>query len=91
MSILAFGLSLWGIPSVMAATVGDLVGPARASASFGFVTIFFGVGQVTGPALAGFLAESTGLFDTAFLICAALTTIAAVVSMRLSRKGLRAA
>lgn len=91
LSILAFGLSLWGIPSVMAATVGDLVGPARASASFGFVTIFFGVGQVTGPALAGFLAESTGLFDTAFLICAALTTIAAVVSMRLSRKGLRAA
>ncbi len=90
LSILAFGLSLWGIPSVMAATVGDLVGPARASASFGFVTIFFGVGQVSGPALAGFLAESTGLFDTAFLICAALTTIAAVVSMRLSRKGLRA-
>ena len=87
LSILAFGLSLWGIPSVMAATVGDLVGPARASSAFGFVTIFFGVGQVAGPALAGFLAESTGLFDAAFLICAVLTVIAAVACVKLSRKG----
>lgn len=91
LSIFAFGLSLWGIPSVMAATVGDLVGPARASASFGFVTIFFGVGQVTGPALAGFLSEFTGLFDTAFFICAVLTAIAALISTRLSRKKLPSA
>ena len=88
-SILAFGLSLWGIPSVMAATVGDLVGPARASSAFGFVTLFFGIGQVAGPALAGFLAESTGLFDAAFLICAVLTAIAATACARLSRKGYR--
>ncbi len=88
-SILAFGLSLWGIPSVMAATVGDLVGPARASSAFGFVTIFFGIGQVAGPALAGFLAEFTGLFDAAFLICAVLTAIAATACARLSRKGYR--
>ena len=86
-SIFTFGLSLWGIPSVMAATVGDLVGPARASAAFGFITIFFGVGQVAGPALAGFLAEYTGLFDAAFLICAALTSIAAAACVRISRKG----
>jgi MFS family permease len=71
----------------MAATVGDLVGPARASSAFGFVTIFFGVGQVAGPALAGFLAEFTGLFDAAFLICAVLTAIAATACARLSRKG----
>jgi MFS family permease len=89
LSILAFGLSLWGIPSVMAATVGDLVGPARASSAFGFVTIFFGIGQVAGPALAGFLAEWTGLFDAAFLICAVLTAFAAAACARLSRKGER--
>ncbi|MBT8328244.1 MAG: MFS transporter [Desulfofustis sp.] len=87
LSIFAFGLSLWGIPSVMAATVGDLVGPARTSSAFGFVTIFFGIGQVAGPALAGFLAEFTGLFDAAFLICAVLTAIAAAACARLSKKG----
>ncbi len=87
LSIAAFGLSLWGIPTVMAATIADLVGPLRASAAFGFVTIFFGIGQVTGPALAGFLAESTGLFDMAFLVCAALTAGAAAVCVRYSRRG----
>ena len=90
LSILAFGLSLWGIPSVMAATVGDLAGPTRAASAFGFVTIFFGVGQVIGPALAGFLAEFTGLFDTSFFICAVVTAVAALICTRLSRKELRA-
>lgn len=83
LSIAAFGLSLWGIPTVMAATVGDLVGPVRASSAFGFVTIFFGAGQVIGPALAGVLAESTGAFASAFLICAVLTAIGALASWRL--------
>jgi MFS family permease len=89
LSIAIFGLSLWGIPSVIAATVADLVGPLRASSAFGFVTIFFGAGQVVGPALAGFLAESTGLFDTAFVICAVLTTAAAIASVRLNKKNRR--
>ena len=87
LSIIAFGLSLWGIPTVMAATIGDLVGPVRASAAFGFVTIFFGIGQVTGPALAGFLAKVTGVFDMAFLVCSVLTAIAALVCLRFSRRG----
>ncbi len=89
LSILAFGLSLWGIPSVMAATVGDLAGPTRAASAFGFVTIFFGVGQVIGPAMAGFLAEFTGLFDTSFFICAVVTAVAALICTRLSRKEVR--
>lgn len=85
LSIAAFGLSLWGIPTVMTATVGDLVGPARASSAFGFVTIFFGIGQVVGPTLAGILAESTGVFASAFLVCAVLTTIGALSSLRLHK------
>ena len=85
LSIAAFGLSIWGIPTVMTATIGDLVGPTRASSAFGFVTIFFGVGQVIGPALAGVLAESTGAFASAFLICAILTTIGALASWRLHK------
>ncbi len=85
LSIAAFGLSIWGIPTIMAATVGDMVGPERASSAFGFITIFFGIGQVVGPAVAGYLAESTGLFDTAFLVCAALTALGAIASLRLGK------
>lgn len=83
LSIGIFGLSLWGIPTIITATVGDLVGPTRAAAAFGFVTIFLGSGQVIGPALAGWLAQTKGHFDAAIWICAVLTAIAAVASATL--------
>ncbi len=85
LSIGFFGLSLWGIPTIMAATVGDLVGPARAASVFGFITIFFGAGQITGPATAGWLAEFTGKFDAAFWMCALLAVIAVVAASTLLR------
>jgi MFS family permease len=85
LSIILFGLSLWGIPTIMTAAVGDMVGPARAASVFGFITIFFGAGQVLGPVVAGYIAEVTGLFDTAFLMCGILTAVGAVASVRMSR------
>lgn len=83
LSIGLFGLSLWGIPTIMTAAVGDMAGPARAASVFGFITIFFGGGQVLGPALAGYLAEMTGLFDTAFLMCGVLTAIGVIASVKM--------
>lgn len=85
LSIALFGISIWGIPTIMTAAVGDMVRPARAASVFGFITIFFGGGQVLGPALAGYLADATGMFDAAFLMCAALTAIGAIASVRMSR------
>jgi len=75
-SIVIFGLAVWSIPTIMAATVGDYTGPARAVKAFGFITLFFGAGQITGPAVAGYLADITGTFSMAFWLCALLTTIA---------------
>lgn len=85
LSIILFGLSLWGIPTIMTAAVGDMAGPARAASVFGFITIFFGGGQVVGPAVAGYLADLTGLFDTAFMMCGVLTAIGAIASVRMGR------
>ena len=85
LSVSLFGLSIWGIPTIMIAAVGDMVGPARAASVFGFITIFFGGGQVLGPALAGYLADLSGLFDIAFLMCTGLTAVGAIASMRLGR------
>ncbi len=67
----------------MTATVGDLAGPLHAAQAFGYVTLFFGGGQVTGPALAGWLAQTSGRFDSAFLMCGILTAFAAVASATL--------
>ena len=75
-SIAIFGLAVWSIPTIMSAAVGDYTGPARAVKAFGFITLFFGAGQITGPAVAGFLADTTGTFSTAFWLCAVLTASA---------------
>jgi hypothetical protein len=51
--------------------------------AFSFVTFCLAVGQIIGPSLAGNLAETTHTFTTAFLLSAAVTTLAAVFSLRL--------
>lgn len=79
-SIGIFGLAVWSIPTIMSAAVGDYTGPVRAVKAFGFITLFFGVGQITGPAVAGFLADMTGTFSMAFWLCALLTAGAVVLT-----------
>lgn len=75
-SIGIFGVTVWSIPTIMSAAVGDYMGPAQAVKAFGFITLFFGAGQITGPAVAGFLADTTGTFRIAFWLCAILTAMA---------------
>jgi len=79
-SIGIFGLAVWSIPTIMSAAVGDYTGPARAVKAFGFITVFFGIGQITGPAVAGYLADLTGSFSMAFWLCAILTGLAIVLT-----------
>mgnify|MGYP001813403476 FL=1 len=79
-SIGIFGLAVWSIPTIMSAAVGDYTGPVRAVKAFGFITLFFGVGQITGPAVAGFTADITGTFSMAFWLCALLTASAVVMT-----------
>lgn len=79
-SIGIFGLAVWSIPTIMSAAVGDYTGPVRAVKAFGFITLFFGAGQITGPAVAGFLADMTGTFSMAFWLCALLTASAILLT-----------
>lgn len=75
-SIGIFGLVVWSIPTIMSAAVGDYMGPTQAVKAFGFITLFFGAGQITGPAVAGFLADITKTFNTAFWLCTILAAVA---------------
>ena len=86
-SLACFGLVVWSIPPIMAALVGDHAGPERTAALFGFVTFLFGIGQIIGPACAGFLAEQSGTFSLSFLLAAVLAGIAMVLSLLLPGKG----
>ncbi len=80
LSIGFYGLVAWSIPSIMAAAIGDYMGPKKAAAAIGFVTFIFGLGQISGPAVAGVLAERTGSFSGSFYMAAALAGVAIALS-----------
>jgi MFS family permease len=81
LSVALFGLAAWSIPGIMAATVGDYMGPRHAVAGFGTITFIFGIGQITGPGLAGLLAEAGGGFASSYLLAAALAGLALVLAL----------
>jgi len=80
LSIGFYGLVAWSIPSIMAAAMGDYVGVQKVAAAFGLVTFIFGLGQITGPAIAGILAERTGSFSSSFYMAAAFAGVAILLS-----------
>jgi MFS family permease len=85
LSILFYGIVAWSIPSIMAAAAGDYVGAHKAGQAFGLMTFIFGFGQISGPAIAGALAEKTGSFSGSFYMAAAFAGIAIVLTGFLKR------
>jgi len=85
LSIGFYGIVAWSIPSIMAAAVGDYVGARKAAAAFGLVTFIFGFGQITGPAVAGVLAEKTGSFTSSFFMAACFAGLAILLAAFLKK------
>lgn len=83
LSSILFGLTAWSIPAIMAAFCGDLLGPRLAPAGLGFVTLFLGIGQALGPAVAGAIADRAGGFTWAYALAAvvALTGAAGTAAL----------
>lgn len=77
-SAILFGLTAWSIPAIMAATCGDVLGPRLAPAALGFITLFFGIGQAIGPSVAGYLADSSGTFASAYLLAGGVALSGAI-------------
>ena len=85
LSIGFYGIVAWSIPSIMAAAVGDYVGARKAAAAFGLITFIFGFGQISGPAVAGLLAEKTGSFSGSFYMAAFFAGVAIVLTAFLKK------
>jgi sugar phosphate permease len=81
LSIGCFGIVAWSVPSIIAALVADYAGHQRIATIFGFVTFIFGIGQISGPYLAGLLAEKTGSFSSSFMLAFFLALTAAAFSL----------
>ena len=84
-SAFLFGLTAWSIPTIMAATAGDFVGPRLAPAGLGFITLFFGIGQSLGPALGGYLADMSQSFTLPFLVAGGISLCGMVFSLYLKK------
>lgn len=80
LSIGFYGLVAWSIPSIMTAAMGDYFGARKAAAALGLVTFIFGLGQISGPAIAGILAERTGSFSSSFYMAAFFAGVAILLT-----------
>lgn len=90
LSVVLFGVAAWSIPSIMAAAAGDYAGHQRAAQAFGLLTFIFGIGQMAGPLVAGFIAGRTGGFSASFRAAAIMARLAITISAFLSPSGRRA-
>ena len=87
LSVLAFGLTMSGLPAVIAAQLSDHLSPREFAGAFGRLTLFFGVAQLAGPPLGGWLAERTGSFTLPFVVAAVTALAGAVASRAVPRRG----
>jgi MFS family permease len=51
----------------------------------GFITLFFGIGQALGPALGGYLADSTHSFVVPFLLASGVSLLGTISSLYLKK------
>ena len=86
-SAVAFGLAMSGAPAVLAAHLADSLDPRRFAAAFGAVTLVFGLAQLVGPQLGGWIADRTGSFSVVFLVAAGAALGAAIASATLPPRG----
>jgi predicted MFS family arabinose efflux permease len=76
-----FGSGGFGMPGLVGATCGEHFGPRVAAAALGFVTIFVGIGQATGPYLSGLLADATSSYGPPYLLAAGVFFVSAVAAV----------
>lgn len=63
---LVMGASINGLFAMIQTSATDQVAPRYIPIAFSFATLFFAIGQFLGPAIAGWLIETTGGFTAAF-------------------------
>jgi predicted MFS family arabinose efflux permease len=80
-----FGFCALSMPSLMGAACADRYGVRLASASLGFVTVFLGIGQATGPYVGGALEDAFSSLAPTYLLAAGVFTLGAIVAAFLPR------
>jgi len=85
-SALLFGLSAWGVPTIMTLLSSELFGMHHTAKILSFVTIFFAIGQIIGPVGAGYIVDVFGDFSYTFLVSASLAFIGFLLSFWVDKR-----
>ena len=88
-SALLFGLTMSGLPAVIAAVLSDTLTPREFAGAFGRCTLAFGLAQLAGPPLGGYLAEAAGGFLVPFLLAGLVAAAGALLSVDVVRAARR--
>lgn len=91
LATLGFGFGMSGAVVSIASYVGDHVRPQDFSAAFGVITMGFGVAQMIGPRLGGWMADRFGSFTWVFIVAAALWFIGSALASRLPQESKQSA
>jgi MFS family permease len=78
-----FGFAYGGYGPLISLVVADLFGLSSLGVILGVVTFSITIGAAVGPTLAGKIFDITGSYQTAFLVCIALSIIAITVALSL--------
>jgi nitrate/nitrite transporter NarK len=78
MLVVLYGLSLWGVPTIITASMGDVIVPQKVPAAMGYITVFFSIGQLISPIMTGFLVELGGNYTLALFLSLATCLIGGI-------------
>ena len=85
LSAVFFGLTAWSIPTIMAATAGDYVGPQTGPGRPGIYHAILWNRTGVGAWIGGYLADITKSFQGPFLLAVGVSVLGAILSLRLRR------
>lgn len=80
------GLTLTAGMAVTVALLGDALGARLAAPAFGFVSLFFNLGQVLSPSISGAIIDATGSFASSLIAATASGFMAATLCLFLQVK-----
>jgi len=78
-----YALTLWAIPTTMAASISDVVHPVHVPTGIGFVTVFFGIGQFISPIIISSTVDLTGYYFMAFTVSSIVCLLGGVGCIKL--------
>lgn len=81
-----WGITVVGMLSLIQALSTEQIHASYAPVALGYVTIYFAVGQLLGPGLAGWMTDNIGGISSALLLCSGLLALAFLFSLRLQKK-----